>query len=67
MAAGLAALEAIDAAAIEQHPPWWIARAHLLRLAGRADEAAVAQQRAIGLSEDARIRTWLISAADGGG
>ncbi len=67
VAAGLAALSDIDAAAIKQHQPWWISQAHLLRLAGRAEEAAIARQRAIGLTEDARIRAWLIRGANDGG
>jgi RNA polymerase sigma-70 factor (ECF subfamily) len=61
-ALALAALDALghdEAAALATHQPYWVARAHLCRLNGRAAEAEAALLRAIGLTEDARIRDHL--------
>jgi RNA polymerase sigma-70 factor (ECF subfamily) len=63
VAEGLAALDAIEPALVAGHQPWWVARSHLLRLAGRAPEAADATMRAVGLTEDARVRTYLLATA----
>lgn len=57
--AGLAALDAMPPAAIASYQPYWALRAHLLAMIGRADEAARAYTRAIGLSEDEAVRTFL--------
>jgi predicted RNA polymerase sigma factor len=59
-AQGLALLDAIEAAAVAAFQPYWAVRAHLLRSAGRADEARDAYDRAIGLAEDPAIRRFLI-------
>jgi RNA polymerase sigma-70 factor (ECF subfamily) len=56
---GSAALDAIDAERAAAHQPWWVARAFLLRRAGRVDDADDALRRAIGLTEDRRIRVYL--------
>ena len=59
-AVGLAALDDLaDEAGTATFQPWWAVRAHLLRLAGREDEAVAAYARAIGLSGDARVRDHL--------
>lgn len=54
-----AGLAALDAAEVVAYQPWWAARAHLLRRAGRAADAAEAYRRAIGLAEDPALRAWL--------
>ncbi|TAG08340.1 MAG: RNA polymerase subunit sigma-70, partial [Rhodobacterales bacterium] len=56
--AALGALDALkDRAA--RHQPWWVAQAHIARLAGRPDIARVALAQAIALTEDAAVRRWL--------
>ncbi len=57
--AGLAALDAIDDPAAQRFQPAWATRAHLLAMAGRVDEAAVAYRRAIGLTSDAGVTDYL--------
>jgi RNA polymerase sigma-70 factor (ECF subfamily) len=57
--AGLAALDAIDAEALQRFQPAWATRAHLLAEAGRADEALLAYDRAISLTTDAGSRRYL--------
>src|SRR5438445_146112 len=47
------------------HQPYWALRAHLLKRLGRADEAAQAFARAIGLSEDSAVREFLAGEAAG--
>ncbi len=60
--AGLAVLDAVQAqTAVAAHQPYWVALAHLQVQAGRAAEAAAALQRAIGLTEDARVRDHLLA------
>ncbi|MEI7446478.1 MAG: RNA polymerase subunit sigma-70, partial [Burkholderiales bacterium] len=56
---GLTALDAVEPARAAAHQPWWVARAWLLRRAGRAAEADGALERAIGLTEDPRLREHL--------
>lgn len=58
--AGLAALEAIEVDAARSYQPYWAVRAHLLGRLGRAAEALAAFDRAIGLTEDASIRQFLL-------
>jgi RNA polymerase sigma-70 factor, ECF subfamily len=62
-AAGLAALDAVDAmgsaARLADHQPYWAARAELLAAAGDAAAAARAYQRAIGLEADPAVRRFL--------
>ena len=57
--AGLRLLEALDAARIAQHQPWWAAQAHLLGQAGRRAEAAEAYGRALALTAQPALRDWL--------
>lgn len=59
-AAGLAALDRIDASSIKSYQPYWAVRAHLLSRAGRIVEAPGAYDRAIGLTEDAATRQFLL-------
>ena len=59
-AAGLDALDRIDPSLIKSYQPYWAVRAHLLRRAGRVDEALGAYDRAIGLTEDAATRQFLL-------
>lgn len=56
---GLAVLDQIDANLVIRHQPYWAVRAWLLAEAGRPASAEDAYQRAIGLCEDAAVRTWL--------
>jgi predicted RNA polymerase sigma factor len=56
---GLAALDAMPPEAIATYQPYWALRAHLLTAVGRAEEAAQAYARAIDLSEDRAVRTFL--------
>lgn len=62
-AAGLALLDAVDAARIAGYQPYWAVRAHLLAAAGDA-AAADAYRRAMGLTEDPAIRRFLQSRLD---
>jgi RNA polymerase sigma-70 factor (ECF subfamily) len=57
--AGLAALDAIDGAAVRHFQPAWATRAHLLAESGRAEEAVLAYDRAISLTTDGRMRRYL--------
>jgi RNA polymerase sigma-70 factor (ECF subfamily) len=57
---GLAALDQIDPASVRDYQPYWAARAHFLRRAGRHAEALDAFDRAVGLTEDAATRQFLL-------
>jgi len=59
-ARGLALLEEIPSAAVAEHQPYWALRAHLLAGLGRAGEAKDAYGRAIGLTGDPAVRTFLL-------
>ena len=54
---GLGLLEALPEARVAAYQPFWAARAHLERQAGRDDSAA--RDRAIGLSSDPAVRAFL--------
>jgi len=58
--AGLATLADLPSGALETYQPYWALRAHLLSRLGRADQARDAYARAIGLSEDAAVRDFLV-------
>jgi len=62
-AAGLLALDAIDAAQVASYQPYWAARAHLLGAGGRVDEARAAYARAGGLTAQPAVRAYLEAAA----
>ena len=59
--AAVAVLDELPAAAVASHQPYWVARAHLLRSAGRVNEAAAATRRAAGLTADERVRRFLLN------
>ena len=54
---GLVVLHAVPAAEVVSHQPYWVALAHLQRMAGA--DARPALTRAIGLTADARLREHL--------
>lgn len=58
-AAGLARLDALSSARVAAHQPYWAVRAHLLDAVGRP--AATAYDHAIGLTEDPRVRAFLLA------
>lgn len=60
-AASLQALEKIPAAAVNTYQPYWALKAHLLQTLNQPAAAKDAYQRAIGLSEDAAIRAFLLA------
>ncbi len=57
---GLYALDEITGALAERYQPYWAVRAHILRTAGDAASAVTCYERAIGLSRDAAVRSFLI-------
>jgi len=57
--AGLTLLDQIDSQAVISYQPYWAVRAHFLRQLGRPHAAAEAYERAIGLSDDPAVRTFL--------
>ena len=57
---GLVPIDAIAPAAVAVHQPYWALRAHLPQWTGRRDEAKAACDRAIGLSQDPAVRTFLL-------
>jgi predicted RNA polymerase sigma factor len=59
--AALAALDAMPSEAIASYQPYWALRAYLLRAGHRTTEAKDAYARAIGLTEDAAAREFLIT------
>jgi RNA polymerase sigma-70 factor (ECF subfamily) len=63
-ATGLAALAAIDARSVVTYQPYWAVRAHLLARIGDSAAAKAAYAQAIGLSEDPRVREFLIRACE---
>lgn len=60
----LAALDALPSTVVASYQPYWALRAHLLATLGRADLAAQAYTRAIGLSEDEAVRAFLAGKED---
>jgi RNA polymerase sigma-70 factor, ECF subfamily len=56
---GLALLEALPQARLDDHQPYWAARAYLLGQVGRIQEAHAANERAIGLCEDPAVCLYL--------
>lgn len=61
--AALAQLDGLDTDQVANHQSYWVARAHVLRRLGQGTEAERALQRAIGLTEDPRVRAYLASQA----
>jgi len=69
-AAGLAALDGIDASALRGYHLLPAARADFLRRLGRWTEAAAEYRRALGLADNAREQTFLaarLAACEAGG
>jgi RNA polymerase sigma-70 factor (ECF subfamily) len=64
-AAGMTLLDLIDARSVSAYQPYWAVRAHLLQKLGQHDEAAAAFDRAIGLTEDAAVRNFLLERRGG--
>jgi len=58
--ASLERLEAIPSDSVKNYQPYWALKAHLLQNLARFADAKDAYQRAIGLSEDAAIRNFLV-------
>ncbi|MFQ4135561.1 RNA polymerase sigma factor [Nodosilinea sp. PGN35] len=59
-AASLQALETIPPDAVKNYQPYWALKAHLLHSLNQGTAAKTAYQRAIGLSEDAAVREFLL-------
>lgn len=57
---GWALLQQIPEQTVAGYQPYWALAAHLLDRMGRRDEAHAARERAIGLCEDAAMRTYLV-------
>jgi RNA polymerase sigma-70 factor (ECF subfamily) len=57
-AGAMAVLDCLRPEAVAAYAPYWVARAHVLRLA-QAPGRAEALQRAIGLTDDPRLRDFL--------
>ena len=57
---GLAALVALDAAAVASYQPYWAALAHLETVAGHVEGARIARERAVGLTSDPAVRRFLL-------
>ena len=60
---GLTVLNGLNDADIADCQPYWAVRGHLLAHAGRAPEARVAYTRAIHLSDDVAVRSFLVEQA----
>jgi predicted RNA polymerase sigma factor len=58
--AGLTLLDAIESDALVTYQPYWAVRAHLLSELKRTRDAQEAFDRAIGLSEDDAVRSFLL-------
>ncbi|TDU80706.1 RNA polymerase sigma-70 factor (ECF subfamily) [Prosthecobacter fusiformis] len=56
---GLQLLDVLPASMVRDHQPYWATRAHLLTRLGSRDAAAIAYKRALGLTEDPAVRTFL--------
>ncbi len=67
VAAGLAKLQALQATdhagALAGHQPYWVALAHLQSMAGDGTAAQASWLRAVGLTEDPRVRAHLLARA----
>jgi RNA polymerase sigma-70 factor, ECF subfamily len=58
--AAIAALDRLDPVRIASHQPYWATRAATLARLSRTAEASDAYHRAVGLTEDRRIRAYLL-------
>jgi RNA polymerase sigma-70 factor (ECF subfamily) len=57
---GLVKLNALPPEAVKNYQPFWALKAHLLKQLGCKSDAQQAYVRAIGLTEDAAIREFLL-------
>ncbi|NJK38932.1 MAG: RNA polymerase subunit sigma-70 [Oscillatoriales cyanobacterium RM2_1_1] len=57
---GLGYLKTLPTAAVENYQPYWALKAHLLKQLDHQSEAQQAYARAIGLTEDAKVREFLL-------
>lgn len=60
---GLRVLDEISAIDVTDHQSYWVARAHLHRLAAHQIQADAALQRAVGLTSDERVRRYLLKSS----
>jgi len=60
---GLAVLDEISGNRVSDYQPYWAARAHLLRMLNREDEAQESFMRAAGLTDDPALREYLFRRA----
>jgi RNA polymerase sigma-70 factor, ECF subfamily len=58
--AGLDALDALPQSSVLNYQPFWAARAHLMELLNRKDEASRAFTRAASLTDDPALRDYLL-------
>jgi RNA polymerase sigma-70 factor, ECF subfamily len=58
---GLAIIDDIDPERVVSHQSYWAVRAHLLARAHRASEAKAAFERAVGLTSEPTVRTYLLA------
>jgi RNA polymerase sigma-70 factor (ECF subfamily) len=65
LTAGIEALGQIPADAVENYQPYWSLKASLLHKTNDALGAKVAYQKAIGLTEDASVREYLLQRLSG--
>jgi RNA polymerase sigma-70 factor (ECF subfamily) len=56
---GMELLDAIQTSGVSGHQPWWAARASLLAMMDRKQEAETAYARAVALTRDEAVRAWL--------
>ncbi|MBC8058738.1 MAG: RNA polymerase subunit sigma-70, partial [Rhizobiales bacterium] len=61
--AGLALLDSLPADTVRAHQPYWVALAHVRRLADEPLQADRALDRAIGLTSNPRVREHLLQSA----
>lgn len=57
---GLVCLKKLPTAAVDNYQPYWALKAHLLKQLDHKSEAQQAYARAIGLTEDAKVREFLL-------
>jgi RNA polymerase sigma-70 factor (ECF subfamily) len=61
---GLTVLDGMNAADIGSDQPYWAVRGHLLARSGRTLEARRAYERAVDLSDDVAVKTYLLAQAN---
>ena len=57
----LSELDRLPQQSVSSYQPYWALRFHLLKELGQQEEAEIARQRAIGLTEDPSVRAHLLS------